>query len=139
MLAFVMASTLAAATADPPLEADRKKQPVRHCRAIVEGSSRTGDVMICRTKAQWRRREMCQGATRYCPPSQRGTLPGKPAAFALSENSRIVCRTLIATGSRLYHHRVCLPQREWQRLWDEGSATTADMQDKSMRDSEFPK
>ena len=134
MLAILMAVTLAApgSSASPP-ELDLKNQPVRECRIISEGASRSSDVTICRAKAQWRKRDLCRGVTRYCSPEQKAEMFGKRTAFSLSEDSRIVCRVLLATGSRLSSERVCLPNREWQRMWDDSSSTTLRLQDQSTR------
>ena len=46
------------------------------------------------------------------------------------EDKRIVCRTLIGTGSRLNSERVCLPKKEWRRMHDQGRETTGDIQNK---------
>jgi hypothetical protein len=45
------------------------------------------------------------------------------------EDMRIVCRTLQGTGSRLNTERVCLPKREWQRMWDNGREEAGSLQD----------
>ena len=108
------------------------KVPYRQCRWLVKGSSASGDVKICRTKAEWRQWEMCNSATSYCSAEQKAQRYGGRTAFALSEDSRVICRIVKGTGSRLSSTKICLPQREWQRQWDEASAATFDMQDRSM-------
>ena len=134
MFAILIAATLAApGNATPSPEFTLKDQPVRECRIISEGASRSSDVTICRAKAQWRKRDLCRGVTRYCSPQQKAEMFGKRTAFSLSEDSRIVCRVLLATGSRLSTERVCLPNREWQRMWDDSSSTTPKLQDQSTR------
>lgn len=50
-------------------------------------------------------------------------------AFTNKDDSKIICRTLLGTGSRLNSERVCLPKREWQRMWDEGREMTSAAQD----------
>ena len=129
MLAIAMASLFISAS-DPVVThvGSLKDQPVRYCRPIVSGVSRSGDVNICRTKEEWWRYDSCHGATRYCGPTQKATL-GKQTAFALTEDSRIVCRMLKVTGSRLSSQRTCLPNREWQRMWDNGRETMGSLQD----------
>jgi hypothetical protein len=130
MLAIAMASLLVAASDSAPLPAGSlKREPVRYCRALVVGASRSGDVKICRTKGEWLRYDSCHGATRYCEPRRTASL-GSNTPFPLNEDARIVCRVLRATGSRLSSQRTCLPQREWQRLWDESRSTMGSLQDK---------
>lgn len=127
MLAMLMVSdSLPAETTAPA------KQATLICRPVVVGVARSGDVKICRTKAEWRRAEGCTGATRYCK-RKNGDVLGRQTAFALSEDNRIVCRTLKATGSRLFAHRMCLPNREWARMFVDSSDTTRKMQDQSTR------
>lgn len=41
-----------------------------------------------------------------------------------------VCRDLGATGSRIRSVRICMPQREWERMYASGEAVTREMQDK---------
>ena len=44
------------------------------------------------------------------------------------EDKRIVCRTVIGTGSRLNNERICLPKKEWRRMHDQGRETTGSLQ-----------
>ena len=135
MLALVLAS-LSLNTAVP---ASDTIQPGLICRPIVVGASRSGDIKICRTKAEWRRAEGCTGVTRYCP-RKRGGMYGKQTAFGLSDDSRIVCRIVKATGSRLANQQLCLAKREWDRMFIGGSeeATRLINQKSSMGD-DLPK
>ena len=41
--------------------------------------------------------------------------------FKNKDDAKIICRTLIGTGSRLNTQRVCLPKREWDRMSTENS------------------
>jgi len=100
------------------------------CRKMVLGASRSGDVTICKTKAGWAASDACKGATRYCSPEQISEMKAKYTAFALTEDSRIICREVKGTGSRLSASKMCLPNREWQRMWEQGSETTRDIQDR---------
>jgi hypothetical protein len=138
MLAFVIASMMAATSNAPTSEAaSLKGVPTRFCREIGSAASRSQAVMICRTKAQWNRLETCNGATRYCPRKKKlasiSELPGRSTAFPLNEDSRIVCRYLKATGSRLTTYKTCLPQREWERMWKDSAEAMLKFQDKSSR------
>jgi hypothetical protein len=135
MLAIVMASMLAAASDSVPSQVGSlNKEPVRYCRAMIVGYSRSGDVTICKTKAQWDDFDSCHGITRYCSPEQKAALARQHAtAFALTEDSRIVCRIVSVTGSRLRAERTCLPQREWQRMWDNGREEMGKLQDHQSR------
>lgn len=130
MLTIALASMLAASNA-PLVEAPSAKgQPTRYCRAMVIGYSRSGDVSVCRTRAQWDDFDSCHGATRYCTPEQKAArAKAHYTAFAMDEDSRIVCRIVSATGSRLHSAKTCLPQREWQRMWDQGRETMGSLQD----------
>lgn len=130
MLTIVMASLFAAASDSVPVKAaSLDKNPVRYCRPLMIGISRSNDVYICRSKAGWAQWDSCTGATRYCTPAQKASIGGY-TAFPLNEDSRIVCRVLKATGSRLSAQRTCLPQREWQRMWDNSRETMTGLQDR---------
>jgi len=64
----------------------------------------------------------------------------KYSAFPLNEDSRVICRIMAQTGSRLRSAKVCLPQREWQRMWDNGTEATRSLQDNySKRDPSTPR
>ena len=141
MFAFVMASLMIAASdapvAVPPSPgpaASLAGQPTRYCREIGTAPSRSQAILICRTKAQWARRDVCQGVTSYCAPTKRdaslpATLPGKPTAFALNEDSRILCKITKITGSRLRSANICLPMREWDRMHANSKEEVSDLQD----------
>ena len=45
----------------------------------------------------------------------------EPTPFKNKDDAKIICRTLIGTGSRLNTQRVCLPKREWDRMYTENS------------------
>ena len=45
----------------------------------------------------------------------------EPTPFKNKDEAKIICRTLIGTGSRLNTQRVCLPKREWDRMSTENS------------------
>ena len=135
MLAFVMASMIVASSDSVPLQAaSLKGQPTRYCRELGSAASRSQAIVICRTRAQWLKAEACVGATRYCAPNKAGAaLSGRETAFALNEDSRIICRVLKVTGSRLRASTVCLPNREWERMWKDSADSALKMQDKSTR------
>ena len=111
--------------------ASLKGAPTRYCREIGSAASRNQAVVICRTQAQWQRWESCRNVTRYCAPTKRvaSVAVGPDTAFPLNEDSRIICRRLSVTGTRLTSQNTCLPQREWQRMWDDGRAQARDLQD----------
>jgi hypothetical protein len=121
---FLAAAAAAQETKSPTI------QPNMVCRKMVLGASRSGDFTICKTRAGWAASDACKGATRYCSPQQIAEIKAKHTAFALTEDSRIICRELKGTGSRLSASKTCLPNREWQRMWEQGSATTRDIQDR---------
>ena len=130
--------SLAAAVSNPePQVALGKIEKPLHCRIMVVGASRSGDITICRTRAAWRQLDSCRGATRYCTPEQKAALRAKHTAFSLSEDSRIVCRILSETGSRLRTQQTCLPKREWQRMWDESSYGVRKLQEHIARPEGF--
>ena len=123
--------------ANPPIPTTNttaRSEETRICREMNDAYSRRDALKICRTRAEWRRWESCHGSvTRYCAPRKRTASLGAQTAFPLNADSRIVCKFVTRTGSRLYVDKMCMPIREWQRLWDESSATTADIQDKSIK------
>ena len=45
------------------------------------------------------------------------------------DDAKIICRTVVPTGSRIGGERVCLPKREWRRLHESGQQATREMQD----------
>jgi hypothetical protein len=133
MFASVLISLSAAINNPEPQTALRRIEKPLQCRILAAGVSRSGDVTICRTKAAWRELESCRGATRYCTPEQKRALAARHTAFSLSEDSRIICRSLSGTGSRLRSQQTCMPRREWQRMWDDSSAGVRKLQDQSTR------
>ena len=52
-----------------------------------------------------------------------------PTPFTNKEESRIVCKTVLGTGSRLNSQRLCMPKREWQRMWDNSKEAMGSLQD----------
>ena len=130
MLTILIGSLLAAASDPAPVEAaSLDKDPKQYCRPLMIGISRSDDIYICRSKAGWEQWDSCAGATRYCSPAEKASIGGY-TAFPLNEDSRIICRVLKATGSRLSALRTCLPQREWQRMWDNSSETMGELQNR---------
>lgn len=131
MLTFVIASMMAVAPQPATVEAKSLKgQPTRYCREMGSAASRSQAIMICRTRAQWLRAEACSGPTRYCPGKKVAALTGAETAFPMNEDSRIVCRRLRATGTRLTSVRTCLPQREWDRMYANTQGDMKELQDK---------
>ena len=128
MLTVLIASLLTAVNEPAPVvTASLDKDQKKYCRPLMIGIARSDDIYICRSKEAWTKADSCKGATRYCSPAEKASIGGY-TAFPLSEGSRIVCRVLKATGSRLSAQRTCLPQREWQRMWDNSSETMGELQ-----------
>ncbi|MES2904721.1 MAG: hypothetical protein V4696_11090 [Pseudomonadota bacterium] len=131
MFVLMMASMMAVAGDPVPFsEAARHTGPDLQCREVGTAASRSQAILVCRTKAQWLRAESCRNVTRYCAPTKSDASLGRPSAFAMNEDSRVVCRVLKATGTRLTSQRTCLPQREWQRMWDESAGTMSSLQNR---------
>lgn len=138
---FIQASAGPAVIGDsaPPVSIRKIEKPLE-CRIMVAGVSRSSDITVCKARAAWRELESCKGATRYCSPEQKAAIAAKHTAFVLSEDSRVICRLLSVTGSRLRTQQTCMAQREWQRMWDESRATMGHLQDKqSTRPENFGK
>lgn len=135
MLTFVLASMMVAASDPAPVEAaSMKNQPTRYCREIGSASSYSEAIRICRTRAQWLEREACNGATRYCPPKARPAvvtsgIATRETAFPLDEDARITCRIVKMTGSRLRSAKLCLAQREWDRMYNDAREEVGELQD----------
>ena len=137
LLAVLAQAAIGTSVTEAP---SRKGQPNLYCRNMVIGVSRSSDVSVCRTKAAWADWESCQGPTRYCSPAQKAAMRAKYTAFALNEDSRVICRVMRGTGSRLGSAKVCMPQREWQRMWDNGQEATRNIQDRfSKQDTTSPR
>lgn len=132
LVTALLSLSAAVSNAAPQAQLGKIHTPLQ-CRVMVPGASRSQDITICRSRAAWRDLDSCRGATRYCSPEQKAALGAKHTAFSLSEDSRIVCRILSATGSRVRSQRTCLPNREWQRMWDETSYGVRKLQDFSTR------
>ncbi len=133
MLVFVMASMIVAASDPAPQVAESlKTEQTRYCREMGSAVSRNQAIKVCRTRAQWLRMKACNDSTTYCAPTK--TLAsaslGRETAFPMNEDSRIICRRLKATGTRLTSQRTCLPEREWQRMWDESRGTMSTLQER---------
>ena len=129
-MSLLLALLANAAINSPSTEAaSRKGMPTLYCRNMVVGASKSGDIAVCKTRAAWADWDSCQGITRYCSPAQKAAMRAKYTAFALNEDSRIVCRVVNGTGSRLSSSKVCMPQREWQRMWDDGREEARNYQD----------
>ena len=129
-MSLLLAMIANAAIANIPTEAtSRVGKPTLYCRNMVVGASKSGDIAVCKTRAAWADWDSCQGVTRYCSPAQKAAMRAKYTAFALNEDSRIVCRIVNGTGSRLSSRKLCMAQREWQRMWDESRETARDLQD----------
>ena len=129
-MSLLLAMIANAAIANLPTEAaSRKGMATLYCRNMVVGASKSGDIAVCKTKAAWADWDSCQGVTRYCSPAQKAAMRAKYTAFALNEDSRIVCRIVKGTGSHLSSTKVCLPQREWQRMWDDSREEARNYQD----------
>lgn len=134
MLALVMSSiAVASAASAQPKSSDLKKEPTRICREMNNASSRLYAMKVCRTRAEWRRWEACHGSvTRYCTPKKKTPVEvaslGRETAFPLNDDSRILCRDLKETGTRIIVHQVCLPKREWDRMWTDTSEAVRKLQ-----------
>lgn len=130
---FVASMMVISSDPAPIVEAPKHTGPTLYCRELGSAASASQAIRICRTKAQWNRTETCQGATRYCRPTKRDAALGPESAFPMNEDSRVVCRILKVTGSRLRASNICLPQREWERMWKDSAETAFKAQDQSTR------
>ncbi|HVJ72292.1 MAG TPA: hypothetical protein VM531_12425 [Sphingomicrobium sp.] len=134
MLALVMSSlAVASSVTAQPVPPDLKNEPTRICREMNNASSRLYAMKVCRTRAEWRRWEACHGSvTRYCTPKKKAVVEtaslGRETAFPLNDDSRILCRDLKETGTRIIVHQICLPKREWDRMWTDTSEAVRKLQ-----------
>ena len=55
-------------------------------------------------------------------------LPDQATAFLASDDSRIVCRKLRITGSRLRSSMTCMANREWRRMYDDTQTEMKELQ-----------
>ena len=133
MLALVMSLAMVTATDSPSAMASMKNQPTRICREMGGAGSRSEAIKICRTHEEWLAWDGCHGATRYCTPQMRAAMAGRETAFPMNEDSRIICRKLTMTGTRLKTVKACLAKREWDRMWQESADETRKLQDFSKR------
>ena len=139
MLMFVMASMMVAASDSAPQQAaSLEGVPTKYCREMGSAASRNQAIKVCRTRAQWLRIQTCNDSTTYCAPAKKlaSAATGRETAFPLNEDSRIICRRVTVTGTRLTSQRTCLPQREWQRMWDESRGTMSTLQDRHSTQAE---
>lgn len=56
----------------------------------------------------------------------------RPGGLRAAKN---VCRDLNATGSRIRSFRICMPQREWERMFESGEQVTRELQEKNRVDN----
>lgn len=135
MMIALLISMAAANDPLPPHAAVAAKEPTRYCRAAVSSKQRHG-YLICRTRADWARWEECNRATRYCAPRSlpAGVTIGKSnTAFPLNDSSKILCRPVRVTGTRLVTQEICLPKREWARLHTDTREGVLKLQEHSTR------
>ncbi len=131
MLSLIMTSMLLAANDPSPIrEAPRYTGPPLQCRELGSAPSRSQAITICRTRAQWMRIESCRNVTRYCAPRNKRASLGRTTAFGLNEDSRVVCRLVKATGTRLTQQQMCLPMREWRRMSDDSQSSMDSLQNR---------
>jgi hypothetical protein len=52
---------------------------------------------------------------------------------ALPNDEKVVCKTLVGTGSRLNTERICMTRKEWRKLAEGGEEETRRLQDQSSR------
>ena len=76
--------------------------------------------------------------------AQAATAASDPASTASAITApgdmKIVCRSILRTGSRLNAQRVCLTKRDWRRMGDDSQQTTRSFQDQpSARDLSVPR
>ena len=64
--------------------------------------------------------------------------PSSATPVPPNDDRKMVCRNMQGTGSRLNTQRVCLPKREWQRMWDESRTTMSSLQDKHSTQPQGP-
>jgi hypothetical protein len=133
MMSLMLASIFIASETVAAQPAVAAKQETLICRPIIAGVARSSDVTICKTKAQWWRHDACRGVTRYCERKKTGQQLGHQTAFALTDDAQIVCRIVKPTGSRLANQKVCLPKREWQRMWEQGNESARSLQQQSIK------
>ncbi|QIK95114.1 hypothetical protein G7076_00185 [Sphingomonas sp. HDW15A] len=146
MFAIMMSSIAVASSVSAlPDTSGMKKEPTRYCREVNNASSRLYAVKVCRTRAEWRRWEACHGSvTRYCTPKKKAIVEtaslGRETAYPLNDDSRIICRDLKETGTRIIIHETCLPKREWDRMWSDTSEAVRKLQgDFSTRPPQEPR
>ncbi len=133
MFALILASLMVASAERAPQKVEAgKKLPALVCREMGSAYSKSEAIVVCRTRAEWGVRDACSGATRYCSPEEKRAmmagLPGRATAFPASEDSRIVCRKLLITGSRLRSTNTCMANREWRRLYDDTQTEMKELQ-----------
>ncbi|WP_118856997.1 hypothetical protein [Sphingomonas mesophila] len=124
MLDLILASLMSAAVSPAAPAAANPAAPAksetRYCREMGNASSRMYAIKICKTRAGWKRYDACNSSvTRYCTPRNKG----RATAFAMNDDSRIICRTVSVTGTRLKQQQACLPKREWDRMFQEANAS----------------
>lgn len=130
MIALFLASAAVAPTqAGMPANATVE---AKTCREMYRTSSRARSIMVCKTRAEWRRWQECNGSvTRYCTPERK--------TFTIADQSagaRIVCKDFKTTGTRIQMERVCAPQRDWEVAQRNAEQDVRDRQNSSLLRSE---
>ena len=130
MLAWMMASMMVATATLCHAGASLAGQPTRYCRNWSAPLPQPGDHDL-RERRNGIGRDVPR-VTRYAHRASACSLSGLPTGltpFPLNEDSRILCKVMKMTGSRLRSTNLCLPKREWDRMHDNSREEVSDLQD----------
>lgn len=99
------------------------------CRDMAMSSSRLDRVKVCKSRAEWRRWDLCHTSVpRDCSPKKKTV-----GVAGLSPSDKLICKTFRETASRIGQRRFCATKREWELVELDLQDTIRGRQSQSMR------
>ena len=97
------------------------------CRDMAMSSSRLDRVKVCKSKAEWRRWDLCHTSVpRDCSPKKKTV-----RVAGLEPSAKLICKTFRETASRIGQRRFCATKREWDLTEYEAEDMLRDRQNRS--------
>ncbi len=109
MLGTAMLLLLAMPAGAPVTTLDKPEAAAKSCRDMSMSNSRLDRVKVCKSRAEWRRWDLCHSSVpRDCAPKKKTV-----RVAGLSPSDKLVCKTFRETASRIGQRRFCATKREW--------------------------
>lgn len=126
MIATALLMMLAMPTG-APAAATAGSEAEMACRDMAMSSSRLDRVKVCKSKAEWRRWDLCHTSVpRDCSPKKKTV-----RVAGLEPSAKLICKTFRETASRIGQRRFCATKREWDLSEYEAQDMLRDRQSRS--------